>query len=52
MVAKNPKLQQALQDDWNNLVKSRGYYAIVEGILKEKNSTIKSYLKKNSQNMM
>ncbi len=52
MVAKNQKLQQALQDNWNDLVKSRGYYAIVDGILENKTGTIKYYLKKNSQNMM
>lgn len=52
MFAKNVNLQQALQDNWNNIVSKRGYYAIVEGHLKEKSGTIKSYLKKNSQNMM
>lgn len=52
MVVKNQKLQQALQDKWNDLVKSRGYYAIVDGVLTKKSDTIKSYLKKNSQNMM
>ena len=52
MVVKNQKLQQALQDDWNNLVSKRGYYAIVEGIPKDKKGTITSYLKKNAQNMM
>jgi len=52
MVVKNQKLQQALQDDWNNLVSKRGYYAIVEGTPKEKKGTITSYLKKNAQNMM
>lgn len=52
MVSKNQKLQEGLQDNWNNLVKTRGYYAIVEGHLKEKHGTIKSYLKKNAQNMM
>lgn len=52
MFAKNVKIQQALQDDWNNIVSKRGYYAIVEGHLTEKSGTIKSYLKKNSQNMM
>ena len=52
MVAKNAKLQQALQDHWNEIVTKRGYYAIVEGQLKDKQGTIKSYLKKNSQNMM
>ena len=52
MFAKNDKIQKALQDEWNNLVSKRGYYAIVEGHLTEKSGTIKSYLKKNSQNMM
>ena len=52
MVSKSQKLQDALQNDWNNLVKKRGYYAIVEGHLKDKQGTIKSYLKKNAQNMM
>lgn len=52
MVAKNEKLRDALQDKWNDLVSSRGYIAIVEGQLKEKSGTIKSYLKKNAQNMM
>ena len=52
MVAKNPKIQKALQDNWNNIVTKRGYYAIVDGKLKEKQGTIKSYLKKNIQNMM
>ena len=52
MVAKNPKIQAALQDHWNEIVSKRGYYAIVEGHMKEANGTIKSYLKKNAQNMM
>ena len=52
MVVKNQKLQEALQDKWNDLVKSRGYYAIVDGVLGNKSGTIKSYLKKNAQNMM
>ena len=52
MVAKNEKIRDLLQDKWNDLVSKRGYYAIVEGQLKEKQGTIKSYLKKNSQNMM
>jgi len=52
MVAKNVKIQQALQDNWNDLVSSRGYYAIVDGQMKEPTGTVKSYLKKNSQNMM
>lgn len=52
MVAKNEKLRDALQDKWNELVSSRGYIAIVEGHLTNKSGTIRSYLKKNAQNMM
>ncbi len=52
MVAKNPTIQKALQDNWNDLVKKRGYYAIVEGVMENKCGTVTSYLKKNSQNMM
>lgn len=52
MVAKNPTLQEALQDKWNDLVLKRGYLAIVEGKMEKKEGTIKSYLKKNTQNMM
>ena len=52
MVAKNEKIRDLLQEKWNDLVSKRGYFAIVEGQLKEKSGTIKSYLKKNSQNMM
>lgn len=52
MFAKNSKIQEALQDKWNDIVSKRGYYAIVEGKMEKKEDTIKSYLKKNSQNMM
>ena len=52
MVAKNEKLRDALQDKWNDLVSSRGYYAIVDGKLDKKSGTLTSYLKKNAQNMM
>lgn len=52
MVAKNPNIQKALQDNWNDIVSKRGYYAIVEGQMPQKSGTIKSYLKKNAQNMM
>ena len=52
MVAKNEKIRDLLQEKWNDLVSKRGYFAIVEGQMKEKRGTIKSYLKKNSQNMM
>ena len=54
MFAKNDRIAKALTngDNWNNLVKKRGYYAIVEGQLDNKKGRITSYLKKNAQNMM
>ncbi len=54
MFAKNDKMARALTDgdNWNNLTKKRGYYAIVEGQLDKKEGTITSYLKKNAQNLM
>ena len=52
MIAKNVQIQQAFQEHWNDIVKKRGYYAVVEGVMEKKSDTIKSYLKKNSQNLM
>lgn len=42
--AKNEKIKKILQDNWNEMV-TRKYYAVVDGILKEKQGVIKSYLK-------
>ena len=47
--AKNEDLKNKLQDNWNELVKVREYYAIVEGAVKEDKQTIKQYLKENKQ---
>ena len=52
MFVKNSKLRDTLQDKWNDLVSKRGYFAIIEGEMKEKSGTITSYLKKNSLNLM
>ena len=52
LFAKTPELRDAFQDSWNDLVSKRGYFAIIEGKLKEKEGTITSYLKKNSLNLM
>lgn len=52
MIAKDKVTQEKYQDNWNDLVSKRGYYAIVDGILNKKQGTITSYLKKNSQNLM
>ena len=52
IVAKDEKLRDLLQDRWNNIVKFRGYYAIIEGQLKEKEGRIKSWLREASTNLM
>lgn len=52
VVAKNPHIQKLLQDNWNQIVKKRGYFAICDGIFKVKGGKVTSYLKKNAQNLM
>lgn len=52
LFAKNDELREVLQNNWNDLVTDRGYYAVVDGVMKEKEGTIKSYLKSNSLNLM
>ena len=54
MFAKTERIAHLLtdKDNWNNLVTKRGYYAVVEGQMPNKKGTVKSYLKKNAQNMM
>jgi len=49
---KNPKLHSILRLKWNEYVKKREYYALVEGKLKNKKGTIKSYLKENQYNLV
>ena len=49
LFAKNENLKNQLQDNWNDIVKVREYYAIVEGSVKEDKQTIKQYLKENKQ---
>ncbi len=44
MFAKNEKIKKLYQNSWDELVKKRRYYAIIEGIMKNKCGTIKSYL--------
>ena len=44
MFAKSEKIKNLYQDNWNDIVKERKYIAVIEGILKNKKGTIKSYL--------
>ncbi len=52
MVVKDAKLKELFTSNWNELVSKRGYYALVDGVMKEKEGTYSSYLKKNAQTMM
>lgn len=45
LFAKSEKIKKILQDNWDEYAKNRIYIAIVEGILKDKENTIKSWLK-------
>jgi 23S rRNA pseudouridine1911/1915/1917 synthase len=47
MFAKSEKVQQILQDSWQELVKERTYIALVEGAVKKSEGTISSWLKES-----
>lgn len=49
---KNEKVKDALQDAWNDIVSKREYVAVVEGSLKKKEGTIKSYLKEGKNRVV
>lgn len=50
--AKNPKTKEVLQKNWNDIVRKRGYIAIVEGQMGKTSDTFVDYLKENSSNLM
>ena len=52
MFAKNPKIKDILQKEWNNIVLERGYYAVVEGKMEKDEDKFVDYLKENSLNLM
>ena len=52
MFAKNPKIKDILQKNWNDIVLERGYYAIVEGKMPKQQDTLVNYLAENSLNLM
>ena len=52
MFAKNPKIKDILQKNWNEIVLERGYYAVVEGTLRKQEDTLVNFLKENSLNLM
>ncbi|MDF2670955.1 MAG: pseudouridine synthase, RluA family protein [Paenibacillus sp.] len=47
LFAKSEKVQQVLQDSWQELVKERTYIALVEGAVKKTEGTISSWLKES-----
>lgn len=47
LFAKSKELQDALQEDWNGLVKKRGYWAVVEGEDLPDSGTCRSQLTEN-----
>lgn len=50
--AKNERLKNRMQNDWNNIVTKRGYVAICEGKMKKGKAKIQSYLKENKEYMV
>ena len=50
--AKNEFIHSKLKMNWNDLVKKREYYAIVEGKLEKKHDILKMYLKENENNLV
>ena len=49
MFAKNIEAKEAMQHNWNNMVLSRTYVAVVEGKVEEESGTVRSYLAETSQ---
>ena len=49
MFAKNIDAKEAMQHNWNNMVLSRTYVAVVEGKVEEESGTVRSYLAETSQ---
>jgi 23S rRNA pseudouridine1911/1915/1917 synthase len=52
LFAKNEKIKYYLQDNWDEIVKLRGYIAIVEGNVEKDKGTIKSWLKETKTMLM
>ena len=50
--AKNIKLHSMLKMHWNEQVTLREYFAVVDGILEEKQGTVTSFLKENKNNLV
>ena len=49
MFAKSMEAKEAMQHNWNNMVISRNYVAVVEGVVEQKSGVIRSWLNETSQ---
>ena len=49
---KDEKLKRALQDNWENVVKKRGYLAAVEGTLPQREGMVRSYLHETATHLV
>lgn len=49
MFAKSVEAQEAMQHNWNNMVLSRRYVAVVEGVMNEQSGAVKSQLGETRQ---
>lgn len=52
LFAKNEQTKFALQDNWADILLNRGYTAVVEGCPKERNGTVKSWLRETKTHLM
>ena len=52
LFAKNERMKHRLQDNWETLVKRRGYLAVVEGHLPQQEGTVTSYLRETSTHLV
>ena len=50
--AKNQRIKNMFQNNWDSIIRERKYYAVVNGILKDKEGTIKNYLVENDKSFM
>ncbi len=52
MFAKSKRVQEVLQQDWNNAIIERSYIAVVEGCVETTEGTVTSWLKENKAMVM
>lgn len=52
LFAKNEKMKNLLQENWNTIVTKRGYIALVEGHLVKKQGIVKQYLEESKTQMV